>query len=988
MLIRRYLNGLALGVALATATLLGAAEQNPAASQPTVNGPLEPAAAIPHFQLPPGLQIELVAAEPAVTDPVEIRFDEAGRMWVVEMGDYPHGPPPGEAPQSRIRILEDRDGDGIYETSSIFADKLLFATGLQPWNGGVVVSLAGSITFLKDTDGDGRADKSEKWYEGFAQENSQLRANHPRWNLDGYIYVANGLRGGKVVDARRPERPPVALSNLDFRFQPFSGDFESITGVGQFGLTFDDWGNRFICSNRNPLMHVVIEDRFLKRNPGVALPELRQDVAAAGEQSRVFPLSRAWTTSNLHAGQFTAACGVHIYRGDRLPTPFYGAGFTCDPTGNLVHCEILEARGASYSSRPEREQVEFLATPDEWFRPVNCETGPDGALYIVDMYRAVIEHPDFVPDELKKRPDLMLGTDRGRIWRIVPAAAERPQQPAPIATLDTAGLVARLEQANAWQRETAARLLVERQDRTARDGLVKLATGGGAPAARVAALWTLRNLGLLGQELLLRALSDQSAEVREQGVALSESLGDEMPVRAAVQTRANDPAPRVRFRSALVLTPARDDADVQALARIAVSGSSDVWTRRAVTLAAGQRTLEVALRILRDAKDEELADLPSIQALFRELAQTPGPASLADHQEFIRLLGKRFGRDEQRRLLANVVDGWLGALARSGKRLEEVSADQKAAQQIQQLLSWATDVAQNAAQPDSLRAEVLDLLGANPSSQALVESLARAEPVQAVRVKAISLAARRAELSSWSGLLDEFGRSSPAVRRAILDGTLARSERTAVLLDEVAAGRVKLSELDQVTTSRLVKHGDAKIRERANQLLADAIPADRQKVLAEYQSVLAMNGDANRGRAIFAKNCSNCHRIGDLGVNVAPDISDSRVKTAPQILTDILQPNRAIDNNYISYAVVTTNGESLVGIIATETATSLSLKMPEGKSVTLLRSQIEEVRSLGVSLMPEGLEKSIPPQEMADLISFVKNWRYLDGKTPLGTTGP
>jgi putative heme-binding domain-containing protein len=205
-----------------------------------------------------------------------------------------------------------------------------------------------------------------------------------------------------------------------------------------------------------------------------------------------------------------------------------------------------------------------------------------------------------------------------------------------------------------------------------------------------------------------------------------------------------------------------------------------------------------------------------------------------------------------------------------------------------------------------------------------------------------------------------------------------------VLLDELAAGRIKPSELDRTHVDRLLKHSDAKIRERAARLLADAIPADRQKVLADYQVVLKMAGDARRGTEIFKKNCAVCHRIGDLGVNVAPDISDSRVKTATQILTDILQPNRAIDANYVGYSIQTADGRQLNGIITAETATSVTLRQQEGKDITLLRGEIERMHSSGVSLMPEGLEKTIPPQEMADLISFIKNWRYLDGKTPLG----
>ena len=214
--------------------------------------PLSPEESLEHFKLAPGLKIETAVSEPLVVDPVAIRFDERGRMWVVEMRDYPHGPAEGESPRSRIVVLEDRNADGKYEHSTIFADKLLFATGIQPWKGGVFVTMAGEVAYMKDTNGDGKCDHRETWYKGFAQENTQLRANHPRLGLDNKIYIANGLRGGAVVDARDPSSKPVSIRGMDFRFDPFTREFEAVSGVGQFGLTIDDHGNRFVCTNRNP----------------------------------------------------------------------------------------------------------------------------------------------------------------------------------------------------------------------------------------------------------------------------------------------------------------------------------------------------------------------------------------------------------------------------------------------------------------------------------------------------------------------------------------------------------------------------------------------------------------------------------------------------------------------------------------------------------------------------------------------------------------
>lgn len=363
---RRPIVASLLFVALCGSTALRAAE--PAQSK----SPLSIEDSLKSFVLAsPDLKLEIVASEPEVVDPVAIAFGADSSMWVVEMRDYPYGPKPGtdEKPKSRIKRLFDHNHDGRYETATVYADELLFVTGILPWEDGVIVTMAGEIAFLADRDDDGKAEIKETWFEGFAQENSQLRANHPTLGPDGLIYVANGLRGGRIV-ASKPEwkgkQDPLPLMGFDFRFNPLTGEFGPISGNGQFGLCFDDAGNRFICSNRNPVQHVVLEDQYTKRNPFFAIKSTIQDVAASAENSKLFPISTTWTTSTLHANQFTAACGVTIYRGDGLPPENKGNAFICEPTANLVHRETLVANGATFLSHPSDGQHEFLASTDTW----------------------------------------------------------------------------------------------------------------------------------------------------------------------------------------------------------------------------------------------------------------------------------------------------------------------------------------------------------------------------------------------------------------------------------------------------------------------------------------------------------------------------------------------------------------------------------------------------------------------------------------------
>lgn len=963
-----------------------------------VASPLSPAVAQRHFQLADSsLKIELAAAEPEVIDPVAIRFDEDGRMWVVQMSDYPLGNPTGGEPLSKIRVLDDKDGDGRYESATTFADKLLFATGLQPWKGGVFVTSSGKLTYMKDTDGDGRADLEELWFEGFAEQNSQLRANHPRLALDNWIYVANGLRGGQVINRKLGDDTPINISGMDFRFNPLSGACEAVSGNGQFGLAFDDWGNRFICSNRNPVKHVVIEDRYLKANPGVTVPATVHDVAAHGEASRIFPISRAWTTSNLHAGQFTAACGVYIYRGDLLPAEFKGNAFTCDPTGNLIHREIMVPAGPTFTSKPAYEGKEFLASPDEWFRPVNMELGPDGALYVVDMYRCVIEHPDFVPDELKKRPDLRLGDDRGRIWRIVPSSLPLPpgesRGEGPVGSGRRTGpevltnlalskssneeLISLLGHANAWQRETAQRLLLDRDAASIASKLHQLVLGQGLAEGKQHALYLLDSLNLV-KRTDWRALLQHSDDcVRRHALKALETppyiFGKDEEVR--VLTR--DEVATVRFQARFTASLMKADVyyqspDSAAARKWNLADAEDPWMRLSVVFTAHNKSahdLLVSYWVIPGAAQEReysSGELALMEALSELATARVAPIDYATWGSEVLATFRK-------------PDAGLAMLRGSAR----VWARNPSAKKFTGLPHRLTTLAKDRTIPMATRTSAVSLLAFDANPDQAISPFLDKQHDQPIRTTAMNALARSPTSHVWPSLLNGFPTETPPIRRAIIDGLLANPERTNLLLDAIEEGQIKPSEIDLAQVKRLTTYRDAKIKARAEKLLAAATPADRAKALEDYQPVLAMKGDAAKGQAIFEKNCAACHRIAGIGTTVAPDISDSRTKKYDQLLADIVQPNRAIDNNYLGYNVRLADGSVLSGILTAETASSITLRQQGGKDTVIPRTEIEELRSTGQSLMPEGLERNIPPQDMADLLTFIKNWRYLDGRTPL-----
>uniref|UniRef100_UPI00261B0C5D PVC-type heme-binding CxxCH protein n=1 Tax=uncultured Gimesia sp. TaxID=1678688 RepID=UPI00261B0C5D len=950
---------LAIGVSLSFAQ---AAEKSKAIPK----SPLSPAESLKQTVVHPDFEMQVVASEPNVINPVAVAFDESGVLWVVEMTDYPHGPKPGESPKSRIKLLRDKDQDGFYETASVFADKLLFATGVQPWKGGLIVTLAGKVQFMKDTNGDDKADIVETWFTGFKEDNSQLRANHPTLGLDNHIYISNGLRGGSVISTHpewKKKAKQVPINGLDFRFHPQTGHYESISGIGQFGLTFDDYGNRFVCTNRNPNKHIVLENRYLKRNPYLAVKSVYHDVSTDGEDSRVYAISRPWTTSTLHAGQFTAACGVTIYRGGLFPKSFYGNSLTCEPTANLVHRDILTPMGATYDSKYGRDQVEFIASRDEWFRPVNMANGPDGALYLCDIYRAVIEHPQFMPVELKERSDLNDGIDRGRIYRIVPKNAKIDKSVyTALKNATPQQLVSALSSQNAWQRETAARLIFERQDASLLPQLEQLVSSGKVEQARIHALWALEGMGKLSDSILKTALKDKSQRVREQAVRLSEPrLSKNTELKKEVLSLVDSADGRLRFQLAISLGEANDASSMVApLAQLMLKGASDSWTRAAVLSSARESTVAIFKSFLDQltTKGKKQSSQPGISDAVREMAAVIGPRLKADEiQEALSLIS---GLDTKQYLALQVAgfEGLGTSLARRGKSIAQYQKGLSAADQ-EKLKAFYQKIVDTAADPQTPLAQklsaigVLRFVGFEASGKTLL-SLIQDNPSQAIKIAAIGAISPYSEDQIGVILMEGFAKQTPGMRRAILDAMLSNINRTNLLLDAIEKDLVKISELGPSRSTRLSRHRDAKIKKRSAALFAAAIPADRQKILAAYQKSLKLKANPLHGKQVFIKNCVTCHKIGDVGVNVAPDIGDSRTKTPEYLLTNILDPNRAIDANFFSYTIITIDGVVHTGVISSDSGSAITLKQPEGKTITVLKEEIEEMKSNGVSLMPVG----------------------------------
>ena len=799
----------------------------------------------------------------------------------------------------------------------------------------------------------------------------------PEWRDKGFAVVA-------------------AMAGFDFRFNPLTGEYAVVSGHAQFGLCFDDFGNRFICSNRNPVQHVVLEDQYTKRNPFFAIKSTVQDVAASAEYSKLYPISEFWTTSTLHANQFTAACGVTIFRGDGLPPENKGNAFTCDPTGNLVHRESLSPHGATFVSHPADGQHEFLASTDTWFRPVNLANGPDGALYIVDMYRAVIEHPDWMPPELKNRKDLNDGNDRGRIWRVKSDESilpqERPDHPLDKLTIPL--LVQLLDHRNGWHRETAFRLLLERNRDEVLDALKVNWKQNRLTRSRLPVLWMIRILDprLTPAMLAWAEIDNRDPRVREQVISMIGENLDELLPDDVVNMAAEETDERVRFRLALDLSGRSSDAvaERRALVRLLDRGVDDPWMRVAVC------TMK---------SDPPPALVSDILDRWATLKKPPaGGAELIE--PLCEIIGIQLDPKAARAILAKIVEfhapGWehvakdvsaagvrglgQGAARRghamSAFRAELAAADQK---QLGDLIRLQRQVASDSTVTAARRLAAVRTIVFGDAAEAaptLLELALSGNEIP-VRLAAIDALSSLNVPEVGSKILAAFDSQTPQIRRAMLDLLLSQEAYTSMLLTALERSDIKLSEIDPTRQTRLTKHREKNLSARAEKLFASAISPDRAAVMTKYQPAAEDKGDPTRGLAVFEKNCVTCHRVANIGVNVGPDIADTRDKLPSYLLTNILDPNRAVDANYFGFTLVTKQGKTFTGLVKSETSASITIRMPEGKEETILRSDIDELKTSGQSLMPVGFEKNITVEQMTDLIAFLKNWRYLDGSIPL-----
>lgn len=929
--------------------------------------PKEPEESRQAIQVKPGLRVELVAAEPLVQSPVAIDWGPDGKLWVVEMYDYPTGLDGNYKPGGRVKFLVDSNSDGKYDQAFTLADDLPFPTGVMAWRKGVLVCAAPDILYLEDTDGDGRADLRRVILTGFEVSNFQARVNGLSEGLDGWIYAANGLLGGRI-SSKVGENTTIDLGGRDLRFHPESGRVEPASGLSQQGRVRNDEGEWFGNDNSHLLWHYPLDEAYLRRNPNFPVPPARVDATGGDpDPNRLFPISPLLRRFNdfHHAGRVTSACGPTIYRDDWLGEPYAGNAFICEPVHNLVTRRILERRGPTVTGRrAEDEQTrEFLASTDNWFRPVQVRTGPDGALWVVDMYRFVIEHPRWIPPERLAELDVRAGADRGRIYRVLPAE-KTPREVPRLDALAPADLVRLLESRNGVVRDLAQRQLIHHAP-AATDELRQLVRSGNA-WGRLHALGVLGTTGRLDESTLRTALGDADGAIRRWAIRWAEPLFMTIPALLDdVLSRERDGDPRVRYQLAYSLGAATADSATAVLARLAAKDGHDPYFRSAILSSLRPDSLPTFIQNLVQHGDATSSRhvLPMAVALV--------PVMLAPDR------WEATVRPIQAATLETVVrfDVWAAMIEAAERR--RVPWPETLQAVLEEVANGARQLLEREDTLLEMRVRAVRFLGrsavhADADAQRLATFLRPIYPPELQQAALDRLAALESP-KVVAAILDTWRELTPDRRSMVVELLLTRPAWVGRIVAAIEAGTLPANDLSAHHRATLLRIAPEGLRSRVEKVMAHTVDVNRQRVVESYSRALReQQGDARRGSEVFARSCAPCHRLGSTGHAIGPDLAAVTARDAQSWLVAILDPNRALDGRYALLQANTRDGRQVSGMLHAETAGTVVLLAAGGQKHELLRADLEELVNTGKSLMPEGLEGEISPTAMADLIAYLQ----------------
>lgn len=972
------------------------------------------------FQIDDGFKIELIASEPLISDPVDMEIDEYGNMYVVEM----HGYPLDKSGSGNVILLKDTNGDGKMDQRIVFADKLTLPAGLMRWKKGILITDAPNLLYLEDSDNDGKSDIRDTILTGFALSNPQHNTNNPMYGLDNWIYIGHqgatstreykeefGDEGSEIIfpGSYDAQKLPKNANGLSIRFMPDKKKIETLSYQTQFGHAFDQYGNWFGCNNSNQGYHEVIANRYFKRNKDLVISSSIQSMSDHLNAPEVFPTTTHPDRQLLtDVGVMTSGCGITVYDGGAYPAPFdKNITFIAEPVSNLVHVDILKNKGSSFEASALLKNKEFLTSTDAWSRPVNFYVGPDGALYMLDYYRRVIESPEWMSEQAVKAGGLYDGSDKGRIYRITATGQKAAEWTKGLKLGDESSekLVEHLADNNRWWRTNSQRLLVDRNDKKAVPTLLKMAGNPESPMGRLHALWTLEGLAELNPSLIEQALKDNEAGIRSNAIKLAELHLQESPrLVKALLSMQNDNDPKVRLQ--LLLTLGYDNSKESAAARnkLLFQDISDKWVQIAALTASSSQSES----ILKEVLNKYQPDVPAYSLLVQRLATMT--ANGGDQNAIKKLLQKSIsnGSEKQNQSQGAILEGLaIGMESLKSKSPESINFfkdDQNllintlfrhpseevrkgslnmlrviglnSSPETKTAIYKSLKIMADRSLTDKKRTEAINFLALTEPApySTLLKNLIVPQEQPIVQLAALKTLSKIPGTVVSDYVLQKWAVLTPEIRDAAIGTFLGNNDRINLLLNSIEKNQVQASSVSFGRSVQLMQNKDDLLRNRARTLFTKN-EEEGKKVNKAYQEALELKGDATKGQNVYVQNCAICHQVrGKMGVELGPDLGTIHNWTAEIILANILDPNISISSGYDLWNVELKNGESHQGIISSETDVAITLKNNGKLEKTINRQDIKVIKSMEISAMPSGLEKKINKREMADLLAFLRKF--------------
>lgn len=928
--------------------------------------------------------------------------------------------------RDRISILEDSNHDGVMDRKKVFFDGLELVTSFVFHKDGVIVGQAPDIYWLRDTNHDDKADEKITLYTGFGTRDTHAVISNFRWGVDGWIYMTLGYSGGNIKSGDG-KKDFGGFSSGVLRFKPDGSAMEQVSSKGgnTWGVDIAPDGEIFFSqANGNHINHVVMSESALARGKFGNATSFK----TIEDHNRSFPIrdydKQAYVQID-YVGGFTAASGACIYNGGAWPAKYDNTFFVTEPTVNIVHQDFLKPDGVTYvgSRDPERPDKEFIAGTDLWFRPIHTRVGPDGALYILDFYNQAVVHndtrgPKHGPNNAAVRPD----RDHyfGRIWRVQHQDAKRFDLPN-LANASGDELVKALQHPNGWVRSTAHRLLGEKQPGNISEQLERLALDEQAPAyARVHALWlqaaSSKNAsGRMGEQILKtsnavvrKAAAQITLEIASNANHGKESTAEVESMLAAADKNV-DPRVRLLALEALSHLPSiKEGIDHSTFSKVvleAYRSSNDPWTRSAVLANAKLLPAEIVATAVVAPKGDQFKDLVA-ELTVQSIAKEPALAS-----NLVVLLGTANGSDSLKivaleGLAKNVGEqnpAWSDSLRKACQSLLEsknpaipaaalpliVRWDTKAAManSLKSLITDLTNKLNDENQTDEQRGTIIaSLMSVRQLNSEIVSSVAKilgSNSSSALQKKAIEAIGSTGDPAIGAIFAESYGKLPTDLQASVFDQMVKRTDWSLALVDAVKSNKVNLATLGPNAIHRLRTHPDKSVAARANEII-DAIrgPETKEKdaLIAKFTPLVTQTGNVNNGHQQFLQNCAVCHKFNGEGKEVAPDLTGMGAHGPAELIVHVLDPNRVVEPNFMSYSVETKSGDSYDGIIARSTKGHVVLRNASGDK-EVPRHDIASIKNTGRSLMPEGFE-ALGAETLRDILTYLcateTKYRVLD----------